>query len=228
MVTDLNTILPDNWKNLLQSELQKDYFKELNNFVKHAYLSSTIYPDFPELFSALKSTQPDTIKVVILGQDPYHGPNQANGLSFSVNPGEKIPPSLKNIFKELNRDLNMAIPHHGDLSSWANQGVLLLNNVLSVEAGKANSHQNKGWELFTSAIIQLISSVNQNLIFMLWGNHAQSKVKLLDLSNHHVLVAPHPSPLSAHRGFIGCGHFSETNRILKEMNLSPINWQLDA
>lgn len=185
-----------------------------------------IYPRGPNIFAALDSTPFDKVKVVILGQDPYHGPGQAHGLSFSVPPGVAIPPSLQNIFKEISRDLDLPRPQHGCLSSWADQGVLLLNAVLTVEHGMAGSHQGKGWEEFTDACIAALAEERENLAFLLWGSNAQAKGRLIDTRRHLVLKAPHPSPLSAHRGFLGCGHFSQTNRFLRQHGQSAIDWSL--
>ena len=185
-----------------------------------------IYPPGNRIFAALDSTPFDQVKVVILGQDPYHGPGQAHGLSFSVPPGVDIPPSLLNIFKEIERDLGLARPRHGCLESWAKQGVLLLNAVLTVEAGQAGSHQGRGWEGFTDRVVETLDREKDGLVFMLWGSYAQAKGKIIDARRHCVLRAPHPSPLSAHRGFIGCGHFSAANRWLSGRRLAPIDWML--
>ncbi len=186
----------------------------------------TIYPPSREIFAALDETPFDKVRVVILGQDPYHGPGQAHGLCFSVRPGVPVPPSLVNIFAEIERDLGIARPRHGCLLHWARQGVLLLNAVLTVERARAGSHQGKGWEPFTDAIVDLLNREREGLVFMLWGSHAQAKGRLLDASRHRVLKAPHPSPLSAHRGFIGCGHFSCANAWLGERGQAPIDWSL--
>ena len=185
-----------------------------------------IYPPGNRIFAALDSTPFDQVKVVILGQDPYHGPGQAHGLSFSVPPGVDIPPSLLNIFKEIERDLGFARPRHGCLESWAKQGVLLLNAVLTVEAGQAGSHQGRGWEGFTDHVVETLDREKDGLVFMLWGSYAQAKGKIIDARRHCVLRAPHPSPLSAHRGFLGCGHFSAANRWLAGRRLAPIDWLL--
>ena len=185
-----------------------------------------IYPPGNRIFAALDSTPFDQVKVVILGQDPYHGPGQAHGLSFSVPPGVDIPPSLLNIFKEIERDLGFARPRHGCLESWAKQGVLLLNAVLTVEAGQAGSHQGRGWEGFTDHVVETLDREKDGLVFMLWGSYAQAKGKIIDAHRHCVLRAPHPSPLSAHRGFLGCGHFSAANRWLAGRRLAPIDWLL--
>ena len=185
-----------------------------------------VYPPGKRIFAALDATPFDQVKVVILGQDPYHGPGQAHGLSFSVPPSVVIPPSLVNIFKEIERDLGFARPQHGCLESWANQGVLLLNAVLTVEAGQAGSHQGRGWEGFTDHVVETLNREKDGLVFMLWGSYAQAKGRIIDARRHCVLRAPHPSPLSAHRGFIGCGHFSAANRWLAGRRLAPIDWRL--
>jgi uracil-DNA glycosylase len=185
-----------------------------------------IYPPPKRIFAALDATPFEAVKVVVLGQDPYHGPGQAHGLCFSVLPGVPVPPSLENIFKEIERDLRIPRPDHGCLISWARQGVLLLNAVLTVERGMAGSHQGKGWEGFTDAVVDHLNRERENLVFLLWGSYAQAKGKLIDTRRHLVLKAPHPSPLSAHRGFIGCGHFSRTNAWLREHGLPEIDWRL--
>ena len=187
-----------------------------------------IYPPGSQIFAALDSTPFDRVKVVILGQDPYHGPGQAHGLCFSVAPGVAVPPSLQNIFKEIARDLDLPRPTHGCLTSWAKQGVLLLNTVLTVERGLAGSHQGKGWEILTDACIEALNREREGLVFLLWGSHAQAKGRLIDSQRHLILKAPHPSPLSAHRGFLGCGHFSRVNRYLEQSGRSPIDWSLPA
>jgi len=185
-----------------------------------------IYPRMSEVFAAMNHTPFDKVKVVIIGQDPYHGPNQAHGLCFSVRPGVVVPPSLQNIFKEIERDLGFPAPKHGCLEHWANQGVLLLNATLSVRAGQAGSHQGKGWEQFTDRIIDLLNTEREGLVFMLWGSYAQKKGQYIDDKKHLILKAPHPSPLSAHRGFIGCGHFSKANSFLRERGQTEIDWRL--
>jgi len=185
-----------------------------------------IYPPGPEIFAALDTTPFDAVKVVILGQDPYHGPNQAHGLCFSVRPGIAPPPSLLNMFAEIERDLRLPRPDHGCLLPWARQGVLLLNSVLTVERGLAGSHQGKGWEGFTDACVDALNREREGIVFLLWGSYAQAKGKLIDTRRHRVLKAPHPSPLSAHRGFIGCGHFSRANEYLRERGQAPIDWKL--
>ncbi len=223
---DLNEIKND-WVPHLQSETQKAYFTQLLQFLALERASNKIlYPPENEIFQALKLTSFASTKVVILGQDPYHGEAQAHGLSFSVKDSQKVPPSLKNIFKELNRDLDIPPSNSGNLSNWATQGVLLLNSVLTVEAGKAASHRSKGWEMLTDSIIHKLSDEKNNLVFLLWGKPAIDKQNLIDQSKHLVLKSPHPSPLSAHRGFIGNGHFSATNNYLKDNNITPINWEI--
>ncbi|GGF74068.1 uracil-DNA glycosylase [Alteromonas lipolytica] len=216
------------WQEILGPQKQADYFVNLMARVEaEREAGKVIYPPSHDVFNALKYTPLDAVKVVILGQDPYHGPNQAHGLCFSVLPGVKTPPSLVNIYKELAADIDgFAIPNHGTLTSWAEQGVLLLNTVLTVEQGKAHSHAKWGWERFTDAIIDAVNQHQQGVVFLLWGSHAQKKGMHIDTSKHHVLSAPHPSPLSAHRGFFGCKHFSQTNQLLVSQNKSPVNWQV--
>ena len=224
---DQSIKLERSWKNVLADEFSKNYMIELNSFLQREFeQGKIIYPKHDDIFSAFNNTPFDQVKVVIIGQDPYHGPNQAHGACFSVRPGIKPPPSLKNIYKELHSDINFNIPSHGYLEHWSKQGVLLLNAVLTVEQGKAGSHHNKGWELFTDRIIDLLNSNLENIIFLLWGSPAQKKCKNIDASKHFILKAPHPSPLSAYRGFFGCKHFSKTNEILNKLGKSPINWQL--
>lgn len=224
-----DTITHNNtWKDLLADEKTKPYFQNILAFLKKQQVAGkTIYPKQENIFNAIKLTPFADIKVVIIGQDPYHGPNQAHGLSFSVLPGVPAPPSLQNIFKELQNDLNIPIPNHGCLEKWAKQGVLLLNAVLTVEAGKAHSHANIGWEKFTDKIIQVINDEKEGVVFLLWGSPAQQKGAIIDPLKHFVLKAPHPSPLSAHRGFLGCKHFSKTNELLKKLDKTPIDWNLD-
>ncbi len=209
-----------------------DYFERPEMLALSAFLRAelragkAIYPPPKRIFAALNATPFEAVKVVILGQDPYHGPNQAHGLCFSVLPGVPAPPSLENIFKEIERDLRIPRPDHGCLIPWARQGVLLLNAVLTVERGLAGSHQGKGWEGFTDAVVDHLNRERENLVFLLWGSYAQAKGKLIDTRRHLVLKAPHPSPLSAHRGFIGCGHFSKANAWLREHGLAEIDWRL--
>jgi uracil-DNA glycosylase len=217
------------WQNLLQQETQKDYFIELQaELNRRVSRGSTIYPAEQLRFNALQQTAFKETKVVIIGQDPYHGPNQAHGLSFSVNYGVKIPPSLKNIFKELSRSLNTETAEHGNLTHWANQGVLLLNSVLSVEAGSPQSHQKLGWEKFTDTIIKTLNDKKESIVYLLWGKSAQLKIPLIDTQKHTILTSAHPSPLSAHRGFIGCDHFKLANQHLQAQGVRPIDWQLPA
>ena len=215
----------NNWDDILKEEYNKPYFEKLMNFIEDEYNNYTIYPDKNNIYNALKLTSPDKVKVVILGQDPYINKDQANGLSFSVQPGIAIPPSLRNIFREQRKDLGIIQPNSGDLTKWAEQGVLLLNTTLTVRAGLSNSHQGKGWGIFTDSIIKYLGQ-KENIVFMLWGNNAKAKRKLIDSSKNLILEAAHPSPLSATRGFFGCQHFSKANNYLIEHNLSPIDWQL--
>ncbi|MFC4700346.1 uracil-DNA glycosylase [Glaciecola siphonariae] len=216
------------WQHLLGDEKQKSYFTELMKFVEAERASGQIvYPPQHEVFNALKLCEANKVRVVIIGQDPYHGPNQAHGLCFSVKQGNKIPPSLRNIYKELSQDIpGFCVPEHGELTHWAKQGVLLLNTVLTVRDGQAHSHKNKGWETFTDTVISKVSEATQGVVFLLWGGPAQKKMSLIDTTKHYVLRSAHPSPLSAHRGFLGCGHFSETNRILLKNGHSAIDWQV--
>ncbi len=216
------------WSDVLGQEKLQPYFQETLNFVRNERESGKIiYPPAADVFNAFKYTEFSDVNVVILGQDPYHGPNQAHGLCFSVLPGVATPPSLVNIYKELKRDIpGFEIPAHGCLLSWAQQGVLLLNTVLTVEAGKAHSHAKTGWEQFTDRVIAALNEHREGIVFLLWGSHAQKKGQYIDRNKHHVLMAPHPSPLSAHRGFLGCGHFSRTNQLLQEAGKQPVNWQI--
>lgn len=213
------------WLEILQDELKKDYFLSLKNFLSEEEKNHIIFPPGPQIFSAFDLTPFSKIKVVIIGQDPYHGFGQANGLCFSVADGIKKPPSLQNIFKEIQSDLGIPIPDNGNLEKWADQGVLLLNATLTVRANQAGSHQNKGWEIFTDAVIKKISDLKSGIIFLLWGNFAKQKANLIDKNKHFVLEAPHPSPL-ARGGFFGCKHFSITNKILQDTNREPINWSV--
>ncbi|MCB0347958.1 MAG: uracil-DNA glycosylase [Bdellovibrionales bacterium] len=223
--TNDNIQIFNSWKDLLFSEFQKTYMQNLKSFLKSEYKSKkTIYPKSTEVFAALNYTPIENVKVVILGQDPYHGPGQAHGLCFSVNEGIPNPPSLQNIFKERLSDLNLETPKHGNLSHWAKQGVLLLNATLTVEAHKAGSHQNKGWEEFTDTIIKLVNDKKENVVFILWGSYAQKKASFIDSKKHFVIKAPHPSPLSSYRGFFGSKPFSKTNSFLQSKKLTPINW----
>ncbi|AND69979.1 uracil-DNA glycosylase [Dyella thiooxydans] len=219
--------LEPGWKARIGDYLERPEMQALAAFLREEKRAGkVIYPPGPEIFAAFDHTPFDTVRVVILGQDPYHGPGQAHGLCFSVRPGVRIPPSLDNIFKEIGRDLGLPRPDHGCLTPWADRGVLLLNAVLTVERGVAGSHQGKGWEGFTDAAIDALNRERDGLVFMLWGSYAQRKGRLIDTRRHRVLTAVHPSPLSAHRGFIGCGHFSAANAWLDEHGLAPIDWSL--
>lgn len=219
--------LHSSWLNHLANEFEQPYMKQLKAFLlAEKQQGKVIYPASKNIFNAFNSTPLDQVKVVVLGQDPYHGPNQAHGLCFSVQPGIPAPPSLQNMFKELHRDLGMPIPSHGCLQSWANQGVLLLNATLTVEQARAGSHQGRGWEIFTDKAIQLVNEQCQGVVFLLWGSYAQKKTAFINPGKHLILKAPHPSPLSAHRGFIGCGHFSKANHYLQQLNKSPVDWRL--
>ena len=220
-------MLTNDWAQALREEFKKPYYRELYNFVKAEYARTTIYPPADDIFNALHYTPLSEVKVVILGQDPYHNVNQAHGLCFSVLPSQKeIPPSLQNIYKELEDDLGCKIPNNGYLEKWAKQGVLMLNTVLTVRAHQANSHQNKGWEQFTDAIIREVNKIDRPVVYLLWGRPAQTKSTMLDNPKHLILKAPHPSPLSAYRGFFGCKHFSQTNDFLVSNGLEPIDWQV--
>lgn len=216
------------WADILGKEKQQPYFQQMMQFIERERAAGkTIYPPSQDVFNAFDLTEFDKVKVVILGQDPYHGPNQSHGLCFSVQPGVKIPPSLANMYKELASDISgFTIPQHGFLRSWAEQGVLLLNTVLTVEQAQAHSHAKIGWERFTDTVIQQLSVHCNGLVFLLWGSHAQKKGLVIDKQKHYILSAPHPSPLSAYRGFFGCRHFSQTNNLLKQQNKSPIDWQV--
>jgi uracil-DNA glycosylase len=216
------------WANILGQEKQLPYFERIMQFVESERAAGkTIYPPIQDVFNAFNLTELDKVKVVILGQDPYHGPNQAHGLCFSVLPSVKTPPSLVNIYKELASDISgFTIPQHGFLQSWAEQGVLMLNTVLTVEQAQAQSHAKIGWEQFTDTVIQQLSDHCNGLVFLLWGSHAQKKGLVIDKQKHHVLSAPHPSPLSAYRGFWGCKHFSQTNQILQQQGKTAIDWQV--
>ncbi|MFL7009696.1 uracil-DNA glycosylase [Enterovibrio norvegicus] len=215
------------WHEVIGREKEQDYFKQTMAYVAEARESGTVvFPPAEDVFNAFRFTALSDVKVVILGQDPYHGPNQAHGLCFSVLPGIKTPPSLVNMYKELAQDIEgFSIPNHGYLKSWADQGVLLLNTVLTVEQGNAHSHAHLGWETFTDRVIEAVDAHTDGVVFLLWGAHARKKGRVIDRTRHHVLEAPHPSPLSAHRGFLGCGHFSQTNQLLSEQGKAPIDWQ---
>lgn len=216
--------IDETWREVLQPEFDKPYFELLTSFVRHAYQTTTCYPPARLIFNAFDSCPFDRVRVVIIGQDPYHEIGQAHGLCFSVNDGVAIPPSLENIYKELNRDLGKPIPASGNLQHWANQGVLLLNATLTVEAHRAGSHQNKGWEELTDAAILALNERREHIVYMLWGSYAQRKGQFIDRRRNLVLTAPHPSPLSAYRGFIGCGHFSAANNYLIQHGQEPIRW----
>lgn len=219
--------LEDSWKAVLEDEFTQPYMVQISQFLRDEIAQGKqIYPPGPLMFNAFTLTPLPQVKVVILGQDPYHGEGQAHGLSFSVPEGIAIPPSLLNIYKELQRDLGLAIPNHGDLTAWAQQGVLLLNTSLSVERANAGSHAKLGWQQFTDKVIAAVSAQQQHVVFMLWGAHAKSKIGLIDRTKHLVLTSVHPSPLSAYRGFIGCEHFSRCNQFLQQSGLTPIDWQL--
>ncbi|MCX2981854.1 uracil-DNA glycosylase [Halieaceae bacterium IMCC14734] len=221
--------LEASWLRALQTEFDSDYMIQLGDFLRaEKQAGKTIYPASAQIFSALDQTPLDSVKVVILGQDPYHGPGQAHGLCFSVLPGVRVPPSLVNIYKELETELGVTMPAQGCLTGWTQQGVLLLNSVLTVEHGQAASHQGKGWERFTDRVISIVNEQRESVVFMLWGAYAQRKGAIIDRDRHCVLEAPHPSPLSAYRGFFGCGHFVEANQYLQQQGLDPIDWSLPA
>jgi uracil-DNA glycosylase len=212
------------WRKVLAAEFEKPYFEELRDFVKAEYQQTKIYPPGSQIFAAFDNCPFDQVKVVILGQDPYHGPKQANGLCFSVSKAVKIPPSLRNIYQELKNDLGKPIPTHGDLQHWAKQGVLMLNATLTVRRGQAGSHQGKGWEEFTDAVVKILSAEKSGLVFLLWGSYAKRKGAVIDREKHLVLEAAHPSPLSAHGGFFGCKHFSQANKYLLLQGENEIKW----
>jgi uracil-DNA glycosylase len=222
--SDMNVRIDESWRQVLQPEFDKPYFELLTNFVRNAYRTTQCFPPAGQIFRAFDLCPFNRVRVVIIGQDPYHDFNQAHGLCFSVQDGVRVPPSLENIYKELNRDLGKPIPASGNLTHWAEQGVLLLNATLTVEAHRAGSHQGKGWEELTDAAIQALNNQRENVVFMLWGSYAQRKGQFIDRRRHLVLTAVHPSPLSAYRGFIGCGHFSQANAYLQQHGQTPINW----
>ncbi len=226
MENRIEPVLEESWKKILENEFHQQYFSDLKNFLIEEKKSYRIYPPGPLIFSAFNFTPFDNVKVVILGQDPYHGPGQAHGLCFSVPAGITFPPSLRNIFKELLSDAGIPVPMHGNLEPWAKQGVLLLNATLTVRARQAGAHQKRGWENFTDNVITALSSQRNNLVFILWGNYAIAKKSLIDDSKHCILTAAHPSPFSADRGFFGCKHFSSTNNYLIGRGLSRIDWNL--
>ena len=218
--------LGNDWDEKIGKEFEKEYYLKLRNFLKEEYTSHTVFPDMYDLFSALKATPYSKVKVVILGQDPYHEPGQAHGMAFSVKPGVQIPPSLLNMYKEINSEFGYPVPKTGYLMKWAEQGVLLLNTVLTVRSGEANSHQNKGWEIFTDEIIRQLNARRDGIVFLLWGNNAKKKKELITNPQHYILETVHPSPLSASRGFMGCGHFKKANEFLISNLKSPIDWQI--
>lgn len=220
-------MIENEWLPYLKEEFSKPYYKDLYNFIKKEYSERVIYPPSDAIFSALEHTSINDVKVVILGQDPYHEPGQAHGMSFSVKPGVKTPPSLQNMYKELHDEYGLYIPNNGYLEKWANQGVLLLNTVLTVRAGAANSHKGKGWENFTDAIISAVNTKKEPVVYLLWGANARSKKKLITNPNHLVLETVHPSPLSAYNGFFGCGHFKLANEFLKKNGIDEIDWQIE-
>ncbi len=215
------------WDEILKDEFAQEYYLKLRNFLKYEYMNRRIFPDMHDIFNAFKYTSYSEIKVVIIGQDPYHGFGQAHGLCFSVKKGVEPPPSLKNIYKEIDKELHVGIPNHGELTKWAKQGVLLLNTVLTVREAQANSHKGMGWEIFTDHVIQKLNSRKTPIIFLLWGANARAKKSLITSPIHKILECAHPSPLSAHNGFFGCGHFIRTNQILKENGLNEIDWKID-
>lgn len=222
------TMISNDWLPALQEEFRKPYYKQLFTFVKQEYDTRVIYPPADDIFNAFHFTPLSEVKVLILGQDPYHNEHQAHGLSFSVLPEQtEIPPSLQNIYQELHDDLGCYIPNNGYLEKWARQGVLMLNTVLTVRAHQANSHQGKGWEQFTDAVIEAVNAQDRPIVFLLWGRPAQQKATMLTNPKHLILKAPHPSPLSAYRGFFGCRHFSQTNEFLKAHGVEPIDWQIE-
>jgi uracil-DNA glycosylase len=225
-MTKTDVDIHKSWKKVLDEQFNSAYFSELKDFLLNEKETHLVYPPGNQIFTALNRTPYDKIKVVIIGQDPYHGPGQANGLCFSVSPGIRKPPSLVNVFKELRDDLGIPIPQDGNLESWADQGVLLLNATLTVRAGMAGSHQKKGWEKFTDSIIKTISDNKKGIVFLLWGNFAQTKADLIDSDKHFILKAAHPSPL-ARGAFFGCKHFSKTNKILEHQGILPIDWRIE-
>ena len=220
----MNVRIEESWKKHLQTEFDKPYFDELVRFVRNEYATHTVYPPGKQMFAAFDACPFDNVKVVILGQDPYHEPGQAHGLCFSVNEGVQFPPSLQNIFKEIESDLGKPVPSNGNLLRWARQGVLLLNATLTVRAHQAGSHQNRGWEAFTDAVIHHLAEEREHIVFILWGAYAQRKGAFIDRTLHLVLQSPHPSPLSAHRGFFGNHHFSQANQYLTAHGIEPIDW----
>jgi uracil-DNA glycosylase len=227
MTHDQSIALPEPWARLLCGEQHETYLRQLGEFISQRTAAGVdVYPPRAQRFAALAAVPPEAVKVVILGQDPYHGAGQAHGLSFSVPPGVRVPPSLRNIFKEIERDLGITPPSHGSLSAWASRGVLLLNSVLTVEAGCPGSHRNQGWERLTDALVTRLADAQQHIVFMLWGSYAEAKAKLIDPDKHCILTSPHPSPLSAYRGFIGNGHFSKASRYLADHRRGVVDWSL--
>lgn len=222
----MEKIFKNDWQELLQDEMEKEYYLKLKEYLIEEYSRKTIYPEMDNIFNALHLTAYKDVKVVIFGQDPYHGPNQAYGLAFSVKPGVKIPPSLRNIYKELNTDLGCKIPNNGTLTKWAEEGVLLLNTSLTVRAGEANSHRKIGWEIFTDYIIRLLNDREDPIVFILWGNNSKKKESLITNPQHHIIKSVHPSPLAASRGFFGSKPFSKTNDFLESIGKDPIDWQI--
>lgn len=225
---DMSVNLENDWKELLAGEFQKDYYIKLREFLKEEYMTRRIYPSMYDIYNALRYTSFEDTRVVILGQDPYHGFGQAHGLSFSVKPEVKVPPSLQNIYKELKEDLGCEIPNHGYLVKWAEQGVLLLNTVLTVREGEPNSHKGMGWEILTDRIISILGNREEPVVFILWGSNARSKIKLIDTSRHQVIESVHPSPLSSYRGFFGSKPFSKANRFLSSIGCQEIDWQIES
>ena len=219
--------LGNDWDNILADEWSKPYYRQLHDFLKSEYSKTRIYPDMYDIFNALRYTSFENTRAVIIGQDPYHGPGQAHGLCFSVKKGVPLPPSLVNIYKEITDDLGVAMPQHGDLTGWARQGVLLLNTVLTVRAGQPNSHKNKGWEIFTDRVISELDRKETPVVFLLWGANAEKKARVITNPIHKKLITVHPSPLSAHRGFLGCNHFKTANEILVRNGKEPIDWQIE-
>lgn len=220
-------MINNDWLEVLQPEFKKEYYKDLFYFVKQEYSKNIVYPPANDIFNAFHTTALKDVKVLLLGQDPYHNVGQAHGMSFSVLPGQDIPPSLQNIYKELEADCGCYIPNNGYLQKWADQGVLLLNTVLTVRAHQANSHQGKGWEQFTDAVIRAVNEIDRPIVYFLWGRPAQNKASMLNNPRHLILKAPHPSPLSAYRGFFGCKHFSQANEFLIANGMEPIDWQIE-